>query len=124
MTARHTFTVVHVEDDRPARPPQTQVLRDAGYRVLEASSAAEALSLADQEQPALVLLHADSDERFRTLADSAPALMWVTRLDRMRDFVNDAYVEFSGLSGEEAPDRLSGGEARRCALASPSGGSS
>lgn len=44
----------------------------------------------------------ESEERFRRIANSAPALMWVTRLDRMRDFVNDAYVEF--LLG---PDRLS-----------------
>jgi PAS domain S-box-containing protein len=28
--------------------------------------------------------------------------MWVTRLDRTRDFVNDAYAEFAGMSREEA----------------------
>ena len=44
----------------------------------------------------------ESEERFRRIANSAPALMWVTRLDRMRDFVNDAYVEFVGLPREEA----------------------
>src|SRR3569623_1981585 len=36
----------------------------------------------------------ESEERFRRIANSAPALMWVTRLDRVRDFVNDAYVDF------------------------------
>jgi len=36
----------------------------------------------------------ESEDRFRRIANSAPALMWVTRLDRMRDFVNDAYVGF------------------------------
>ncbi|GAA4711478.1 PAS domain-containing protein [Sphingomonas lutea] len=36
----------------------------------------------------------ESEERFRRIANSAPALMWVTRIDRVRDFVNDAYVEF------------------------------
>src|SRR5205809_4169939 len=36
----------------------------------------------------------ESEERFRRIANSAPALMWVTRLDRVRDFVNDAYLEF------------------------------
>ncbi|MGZ2411795.1 PAS domain S-box-containing protein [Sphingomonas sp. F9_3S_D5_B_2] len=36
----------------------------------------------------------ESEDRFRRIANSAPALMWVTRLDRVRDFVNDAYVEF------------------------------
>ena len=34
----------------------------------------------------------ESEERFRRIADQAPVLMWVTRLDRTRDFVNDAYV--------------------------------
>jgi len=37
----------------------------------------------------------ESEERFRRIANSAPALMWVTRLDRVRDFVNDAYAEFA-----------------------------
>jgi PAS domain S-box-containing protein len=44
----------------------------------------------------------ESEERFRRIANSAPVMMWVTRLDRVRDFVNDAYVEFTGLPREEA----------------------
>ena len=36
----------------------------------------------------------ESEARFRRIANSAPALMWVTRLDRVRDFVNDAYLDF------------------------------
>jgi PAS domain S-box-containing protein len=43
----------------------------------------------------------ESEERFRRIADSAPAMMWVTRLDRTRDFVNDAYVDFVGGTREE-----------------------
>ena len=46
----------------------------------------------------------ESEERFRLIADCAPALMWVTKLDRMRSFVNRAYVEFLGISYEEAVD--------------------
>jgi PAS domain S-box-containing protein len=38
----------------------------------------------------------ESEERFRRIANSAPVMMWVTRLDRVRDFVNDHYVEFVG----------------------------
>ena len=37
----------------------------------------------------------ESEEQFRRIANSAPALMWVTRLDRRRDFVNDTYAEFA-----------------------------
>jgi PAS domain S-box-containing protein len=44
----------------------------------------------------------ESEERFRRIANSAPALMWVTRLDRVRDFVNDAYVAFVGGDKEDA----------------------
>src|SRR5262249_39472252 len=44
----------------------------------------------------------ESELRFRRIANSAPAMMWVTRLDRARDFVNDSYVAFTGLSEEEA----------------------
>jgi PAS domain S-box-containing protein len=36
----------------------------------------------------------ESEARFRRIANSAPTMMWVTRLDRVRDFVNDAYVDF------------------------------
>jgi PAS domain S-box-containing protein len=46
----------------------------------------------------------ESEERFRLIADSAPVPMWVTRLDRKRSFVNRAYVEFLGISYEEAVD--------------------
>ena len=30
----------------------------------------------------------ESEARFRRIANSAPAMMWVTRLDRARDFVS------------------------------------
>ena len=44
----------------------------------------------------------ESEDRFRRIANQAPVLMWVTRLDRTRDFVNDAYVEFVGGDRELA----------------------
>ena len=43
----------------------------------------------------------ESEERFRRIANSAPVMMWVTRLDRVRDFVNDHYVEFVGGPGAD-----------------------
>ena len=54
------------------------------------------------EQRVAELALRESEARFRRIADSAPVMMWVTRLDRTRDFVNDAYVEFAGLPREEA----------------------
>ncbi len=44
----------------------------------------------------------ESEERFRAIADTAPVLIWVTRQDRTRAFVNQAYVAYSGGSYEEA----------------------
>jgi PAS domain S-box-containing protein len=46
----------------------------------------------------------ESEERFRLIADSAPVPMWVTKLDRKRSFVNRAYIDFLGISYEEAVD--------------------
>ena len=49
----------------------------------------------------------ESEERFRRIANSAPAMMWVTRLDRVRDFVNDSYLEFAlGPDGDREEARL------------------
>ena len=45
----------------------------------------------------------ESEARFRRIANSAPALMWVTRIDRVRDFVNDAYLQFS-LGPDGSPE--------------------
>jgi PAS domain S-box-containing protein len=44
----------------------------------------------------------ESEKRFRRIANQAPVLMWVTRLDRTRDFVNDAYMEYLGTDDREA----------------------
>ena len=44
----------------------------------------------------------ESEERFRRIANQAPVLMWVTRLDRTRDFVNEEYVAFVGGDRELA----------------------
>ncbi len=46
----------------------------------------------------------ESESRFRLIADSTPVPIWVTRLDRKREFVNRAYVDFLGISYEEAVD--------------------
>jgi PAS domain S-box-containing protein len=43
----------------------------------------------------------ESEARFRRIANQAPVLMWVTRLDRTRDFVNDAYMEYLGTGDRE-----------------------
>ena len=44
----------------------------------------------------------ESEERFRSISDSAPILVWVTNADRKRAFVNKTYVEFLGGTYEDA----------------------
>jgi PAS domain S-box-containing protein len=43
----------------------------------------------------------ESEERFRSVADTAPVLIWVTNADRSRAFVNQAYVAFHGGEGSD-----------------------
>ena len=38
----------------------------------------------------------ESEARFRDIADTAPVLIWVTKADRTRAFVNQAYVDYMG----------------------------
>ena len=45
---------------------------------------------------------AESEERFRLIANSAPVPMWVSKLDGTRGFANQAYLEFLGLPYEQA----------------------
>lgn len=44
----------------------------------------------------------ESEERFRSLADSAPAMLWLSVLGGARDFVNTAYVTFVGGTYQDA----------------------
>ncbi|MDB5456223.1 MAG: hybrid sensor histidine kinase/response regulator, partial [Caulobacter sp.] len=44
----------------------------------------------------------ESEARFRALADSAPALMWISEVSGQRSFVNAAYLEFAGVDYEGA----------------------
>ncbi len=45
---------------------------------------------------------AESEARFRSIANSAPVPMWVSRLGGRREFVNRAYQDFLGVSYDEA----------------------
>lgn len=51
-----TFTILVVDDDRAIRETLTDALTMEGHAVLTAANGAEALSLVEQEPPALLLL--------------------------------------------------------------------
>jgi len=44
----------------------------------------------------------ESEERFRTMADGTPSIMWVTDADGKAEFVNRACRQFFGIAREEA----------------------
>jgi PAS domain S-box-containing protein len=44
---------------------------------------------------------AESEERFRTLADSAPILVWTSDVNGRRDYFNRPWLEFTGRTMEE-----------------------
>ena len=44
---------------------------------------------------------AESEARFRAIANSAPVLIWVTGADGRREFVNQAYLDYFGGDYEE-----------------------
>ena len=44
----------------------------------------------------------ESEERFRIMADGCPAMMWVTNAEGGNQFINRAYREFFGITGDKA----------------------
>jgi PAS domain S-box-containing protein len=73
--------------------------------ILVAAALRETLLRLDEATAAEALVKSDliaTEARFRMLADSAPVLMWLSKLDGTREFVNSAYLEFLGLDRDAA----------------------
>ena len=69
----------------------------AGLTVVVSASLRAALIRLDEAYAAQAAAQESlkvTEERFQTLADSAPVLMWVTRTDGRREFANKAYIDF------------------------------
>ncbi|MEP7152697.1 MAG: response regulator [Nitrospira sp.] len=56
MSTSPSYTVLNVDDNDAVRYARSKILEPAGYRVIEASTGSEALTLARREQPALLVL--------------------------------------------------------------------
>jgi PAS domain S-box-containing protein len=72
--------------------------RDASGRVVGIYALVQDITARKRSERAL----AESEQRFRSIADSAPVPMWVSRLNGLREFVNQAYVDFLKLPIEAA----------------------
>mgnify|MGYP001550696188 CR=1 FL=1 len=73
--------------------------------VMVSASLRAALLRMEEAQAAEAKISAEliaSEARFRVLADSAPAMMWVSRTDGSREFANRAYVAYLDVPFEEA----------------------
>ena len=89
--------------DHPTRGPLAAQAEYIPHVLPDGSVAGVIMVVQDiTEQRASEIALRESEARFRRIADSAPTPMWVSRLDRSRDFVNDAYVEFLGLDRDSA----------------------
>jgi PAS domain S-box-containing protein len=91
-----------VDFDRSAGTVITEVVhiphRDDSGRVLGMYAVVQDVTDSKLAERAI----AESEERFRSIANSAPVPIWVSRLDGRREFVNGAYVDFLGVPLEEA----------------------
>ena len=52
----------------------------------------------DQSVP----LSGQPDAQLRLIIDNLPAMVWTARPDGLRDFINRRWLEYTGLSFEEA----------------------
>ena len=97
---RQFFVSTYDHPERGALAVQAEYIPQPGADGQIAGIAALITDVTEQRAAELALR--ESEERFRRIANQAPVLMWVTRIDRTRDFVNDAYVEFVGCKREKA----------------------
>ena len=97
---REWFTMAF---EHPTRGPLTTQTEYIPHKAPDGTIGGIIMIIQDvTEQRSSELAQRESEARFRRIADSAPTPMWVTRIDRTRDFVNQAYVDLLGVDREEA----------------------
>jgi len=99
-------TVMAIGIFSPWNPPYD--LPQQGTLALFGLSSGITVAAASALRTALVRLRGaaedlrESETRFRALANSAPALMWVSRIGGGREFINAAYIAFVGGGYDDA----------------------
>jgi PAS domain S-box-containing protein len=68
------------------------------YRQKRAAAAGRELTRMVDERTAQLR---ESEQRFRTMADNAPVMIWVSGQDRLFTFVNKTWLEFTGRTMEQ-----------------------
>ena len=70
--------------------------------IIPANSQDQFNSLArDRDSESTLLRIQETESRFRTMADTAPVLLWMARRDGLCDFFNQGWLDFTGRSAEQ-----------------------
>ena len=90
-------------------------LRDSTGAIIGASKIARDITERIHSQAALC----ESEVRFRTVADAAPVIIWLADHDRIFDYLNKAWLDFTGHSFDEEihsawAERLHQDDLERC----------
>jgi PAS domain S-box-containing protein len=67
-------------------------IRDLAGRIVGASKIARDITASKRAEGAL----RESEERFRLMANDAPVMIWMTGTDKLCDYVNRSWLEFTG----------------------------
>ncbi|RYZ24058.1 MAG: PAS domain S-box protein [Chitinophagaceae bacterium] len=106
-----------LKQDVPARLELTHLFTGLGEkvlllnacRVMRKSHNEEIILLAMDditEHRSAARMLAEREEWIRNMANNAPVMMWMSGTDRLNTFVNRAYIEFRGITLEDAVGRM------------------
>lgn len=96
----------HVVDALRSRQDAAQARRDEARDVSDAERDARDLArdvadaqrdVHDRELAAIMVVLAESEAKFRAIADSMPQMVWSTRPDGFHDYYNARWYEFTGV---------------------------
>jgi PAS domain S-box-containing protein len=79
----------------------SRIVNDAQKNVVDLRAGIEQLSAANLELTKTGEALRESEERFRSMADSAPVMIWVSGLDKLCTFFNKPWIDFTGRAMDQ-----------------------
>ncbi|MGA2246938.1 MAG: PAS domain S-box protein [Verrucomicrobiota bacterium] len=97
-SVRHFDTVrLHKNGNRLDVSVTVSPIRDATGKIIGVSKVARDVT----ERKKMAQIISDSEERFRTMANSMPQLAWIAQADGSRSWYNQRWYEFTGTTPEQ-----------------------